>query len=55
MSILEILKEPAILIITAFFLFFTLTILKNYVKTEKNLKSVYDFLKSLDKKEISYR
>lgn len=55
MSFLEILIEPAILIITAFFLFFILTVLKNYTKTEKNLKSVYTFLNSLDKKEISYR
>lgn len=55
MSFLKILTEPAILIITAFFLFFILTVLKNYIKTEKNLKSVYEFLKSLDKKEISYR
>lgn len=55
MSFLEIITEPAILIITVFFLFFILTILKNYSKTEKNLKSVYEFLSSLDKKEISYR
>ena len=55
MDFLRIITEPAILIITSFFLFFLLTILKNYSKTEKNLKSVYDFLKSLDKKEISYR
>ena len=55
MSFLEIIVEPAILIITAFFLFFILSILKNYIKTEKSLKSVYTFLNSLDKKEISYR
>ena len=55
MSLLKILTEPAILIITAFFLFFILTVLKNYIKTEEKLKSVYEFLKSLDKKEISYR
>ena len=50
-----VLTEPAILIITTFFIFFILTTLKNYIKTEKNLKSVYTFLSSLDKKEISYR
>lgn len=55
MSFLKIITEPAILIITVFFLFFILTILRNYIKTEQNLKSVYEFLKSLDKKELSYR
>ena len=55
MTLITIFTEPAILIITAFFLFFILTVLKNYTKTEKNLKSVYEFLNSLDKKEISYR
>ena len=55
MSFIDIIKEPAILIITGFFLFFILTILKNYSVTEKNLKSVFEFLKSMNKKEISYR
>ena len=55
MTLLKILTEPAILIITIFFLFFIMTVLKNYVKVEKNLKSVYVFLKSLNKKELSYR
>jgi len=53
--IISILKEPAILIITGFFLFFTITVMMNYSKTESNLKSVYEFLQSLNKKEISYR
>ena len=30
-------------------------VLKNYSRVEKNLNSVYSFLKSLDKKELSYR
>lgn len=55
MTFLSIVTEPAILIITAFFLFFIMTVLRNYNKTEKNLKSVYEFLKTLNKKEISYR
>lgn len=55
MTILGILTEPAILIITVFFLFFVMTVLRNYTRIEKNLKSVYEFLKSLNKKEISYR
>lgn len=55
MILIKILTEPAILIITAFFLFFIMTILKNYARVEKNLKSVYQFLSSLNKKELSYR
>lgn len=55
MSLLKILTEPAILIITAVFLFFIITVLKNYERVEKNLNSVYMFLKSLNKKELSYR
>lgn len=55
MTLLTIFTEPAILIITAIFLFFIMTILRNYTKVEKNLKSVYTFLQSMNKKEISYR
>lgn len=47
--------EPAILIITAFFLFFILNVLGNYNKMEKQLKSVYKFLSGMEKKEVSYR
>ena len=55
MTILKIITEPAILIITVFFLFFIMTVLRNYAYVEKNLNSVYNFLKSLNKKELSYR
>lgn len=55
MNFLEILTEPAILIITAFFLYFILFVLRNYIRLEKNLKSVYETLKSYSKKDISYR
>ena len=55
MNYFDIISEPAIIIITAFFLFFMVTVLKNYTKTQHSLKEVYDFLHSLDKKEISYR
>ena len=55
MNFSNVATEPAILIITSFFLFFIFTIIKNYTKTEKNLRSVYNFLSSLNKKEISYR
>ena len=55
MEFLNIITQPAILIISGFFLFFILTVSLNYSKTEKNLKSVYDFLSSMDKKELSYR
>ncbi|MBR1776481.1 hypothetical protein IJ750_05365 [bacterium] len=55
MILLHILLEPAILIITACFLFFILLVLKNYLKVKKNLSAVYKFLKSLNQKELSYR
>lgn len=55
MEFIKLFTEPAIIIITAFFLFFIIYILANYTKTEKNLKSVYNFLKSIEKNEISYR
>lgn len=55
MTLFKIITEPAILIITVFFLFFIMTVLRNYTKVEKNLSSVYVFLKSLNKKELSYR
>lgn len=55
MTFMTVITEPAIVIITAIFLFFIMTVVKNYSKTEKNLKSVHDFLLSLDKKEMSYR
>lgn len=55
MTLIKILTEPAILIITAIFLFFIMTVLKNYARVEKNLKSVYNFLSALNKKELSYR
>lgn len=55
MTFINIFTEPAILIITTIFLFFIITVLRNYNKTEKNLKSVYNFLQSMNKKEISYR
>lgn len=55
MPLIKIITEPAVLIITAFFVFCIITVLKNYSGTEKNLKSVYKFLQTLNKKELSYR
>ena len=55
MTIFSILTEPAILIITVFFLFFIMTVIRNYTKVQNNLNAVYNFLKTLDKKELSYR
>lgn len=55
MDFIQILLEPAILIITTVFLFFIMTVLKNYQRTENSLKSVYTTLQSINKKEISYR
>lgn len=55
MNFLSITTEPAIIIITSIFLAFILTTMISYNKIEKNLDSVYKFLQSLNKKEISYR
>ena len=55
MSFLTVITEPAILIITVFFLFFIITILQNYTKVKKNLNAVCIFLNTLNKKELSYR
>lgn len=55
MGIVKILTEPAVLIITAFFMFFIINVAKNYTAVEKNLHTVYAYLKALNKKEISYR
>ena len=55
MNFLNIITEPAILIISTFFLVFTMTILNSYARVKNNLGKVYLFLKSLDKKELSYR
>lgn len=52
---LKIITEPAILIITMFFLFCIMSVLKNYARVEAKLKAVYGFLSSLNKKELSYR
>ena len=55
MTIFFFFLEPAILIITIFFLFFIMTVIRNYTRVQKNLNSVYEFLKTLNKKELSYR
>lgn len=52
---MDIFTEPAIIIISAIFLFFIMTVLTNYNRTEKNLKIVYKFLNKMNKNEISYR
>ena len=51
----NVITQPAILIITAVFLFFIMSVLITYNKTEKSLKSVYTFLQEMSKKELSYR
>ena len=55
MNLLKIITEPAILIITTFFILFITFVIKNYKKTENNLSAVYNFIKTLNKNEISYR
>lgn len=51
----KIFTEPAIIIISTIFLFFIILVLRNYIICESNLKSVYDFLQSVGKKDLSYR
>ena len=55
MTVINILLEPAILIITVFFIFFILIVFKNYTKVLNNLKTVNSFLSNLERKELSYR
>lgn len=55
MTFINILMEPAILIISACFLFFIFLVFVNYTKVKQNLSAVYQFLKSLNQKELSYR
>jgi len=55
MTYFTIATEPAIMIITAFFVFFVINVMFNYNKLEKNLKMIVKFLQDLNKKEISYR
>lgn len=55
MTFLTIIQEPAIIIITAFFIFFIMNILWNYAKIARNLEPIVKFLQSLNKKEVSYR
>ena len=55
MDLLKLAAEPAILIITGCFIWFTLTVFINYTKVNINLKRVSNYLHSLDKIEISYR
>lgn len=55
MNFMNIFTEPAIIIITTIFLCFIVIVLKNYNNCEKNLKSVFAFLQTLSKKDLSYR
>ena len=55
MEFLKIASEPAILIITGFFVWFLLTVIINYTRVQTNLKKVYSYLHKLDKKELSYK
>ncbi len=55
MTFLTIFKEPSIIIITLFFLFFVVYVLCNYAKIQNNLGPVTKLLQSLNKKELSYR
>lgn len=55
MTFSNIVTEPAIIIITSCFIFFILLVIKDYLKVKTNLSNVYEFLHSLNKKELSYR
>lgn len=55
MTFYNIITEPAILIITLAFLVFIFITLSAYSRVGKNLSLVYNFLKGLEKKEVSYR
>lgn len=55
MDLINIVTEPSILLITLVFLFFLLSVTISYQKIEKNLKSVYNFLSTFNKNELSYR
>lgn len=55
MELLKIIMEPAILIITGCFIWFLLIVLSSYSRVELNLQKVLKFIKSVDKKELSYK
>ena len=55
MSFLNIIFEPAILIITGCFILFLLIVISNYTRVEFNLIKVSKQLKGINKKELSYR
>ena len=55
MEFLNIFTEIPILIITTIFGLFILMVLFSYTKTEAKLKSVYEFLTTINKKDLSYR
>ena len=55
MSLLKIITEPAVLIITASFIFFVMIVIKNYIKVHQNLSTIYKFLANIGKGELSYR
>ncbi len=55
MSFLNIIFEPAIILITGCFVAFLVLVIMNYSNVRSNLTKVYKFLQSLNKKELSYK
>lgn len=55
MNFFDVLTEPAVIIITLFFLSFIFHVLASYSKVQNNLSSVLNFLRNVNKKEVSYR
>ena len=55
MNFFTLFTEPAIIIITACFLWFLIVIVTNYLNVQYNIIRVNKFLRSINKKELSYR
>ena len=55
MNFLNIIYEPAILIIICCFLFFLFILCSNYIKVKNNLNNIITNLQNISKKELSYK
>ena len=55
MSLIKLLLEPAIMVITGCFVWFLLTVFTNYSNVEYNLQKIFKFLQKISKKEVSYK
>lgn len=55
MFLVKVITEPAILIIIAAFVVFLMFVIKSYGNVQKNLRSLLDYLCSINKNELSYK